>query len=236
MKGCTKLRKVEFALVSLAMGEVLRFYQGVSKNWCIDIMSCFVDHHRLVEDCLIDDVISTFKELAWHCPIDWLTNKPCFHPLFPCPRPKWKMMNEVWFTTSLVGWNQLWLIVDILTFDFLSFKDKVLFNKSERGMGITCMDKALVPKEYGMEVIRTPFHMGNELFVCLLIKFLAHILDFILIHVLVVVLSNVVYTFVCLFCFRYNHFDKCPWDKTMQCIINGELKDTCLLQYDETFN
>ncbi len=32
MKGCTKLRKVEFALVSLAMGEVLRFYQGVSKN------------------------------------------------------------------------------------------------------------------------------------------------------------------------------------------------------------
>jgi hypothetical protein len=49
--------------------------------------------------------------------------------------------------------NQLRLIIDTLTSNFLSLKDKVLSNKTGRGIGVTRMEEALVPHEHDMEVI-----------------------------------------------------------------------------------
>jgi hypothetical protein len=49
IKGCFELRNVdfdEFSLVSLPIGVVLRFCQGVSKNLWIDIIHCSVDQFR----------------------------------------------------------------------------------------------------------------------------------------------------------------------------------------------
>jgi hypothetical protein len=37
--------------------------------------------------------------------------------------------------------------------DFPSLCEKMLWNKTSRGVGITRMEEALVPCEYGMEVI-----------------------------------------------------------------------------------
>jgi hypothetical protein len=36
---------------------------------------------------------------------------------------------------------------------FLNLKDKILFNKTRRRVSITCMEKALMPQEYGMKLI-----------------------------------------------------------------------------------
>ncbi len=35
---------------------------------------------------------------------------------------------------------------------FLDLKDKVLFNKTSRGVGVTHMEEALVPWKYGMKM------------------------------------------------------------------------------------
>jgi hypothetical protein len=44
------------------------------------------------------------------------------------------------------------LIVDWLTFDFPSLKEKILTTETRRGVGITQMEETLFPHEYGMEV------------------------------------------------------------------------------------
>jgi hypothetical protein len=45
-------------------------------------------------DCLVFDVIETYKELVcWHLTI-WLVNKLGLHPLFLCPKLKWKAFDE----------------------------------------------------------------------------------------------------------------------------------------------
>lgn len=66
---CFKLRKVDFeelSLVILPIDVVFRLSQGVLKNWCIGITHYSVNWHRPFVDCLIDDVIFTFKKLACH--------------------------------------------------------------------------------------------------------------------------------------------------------------------------
>jgi hypothetical protein len=40
-----------------------------------------------------------------------------------------------------------------LTSYFLDLCKKILLNKINQGVGITCMEEALVSKKYGMEVI-----------------------------------------------------------------------------------
>jgi hypothetical protein len=45
------------------------------------------------------------------------------------------------------------LIVDWLTFDFPSLKENIPTNKTGRGVGIFQMEEALVPHEYGMEMM-----------------------------------------------------------------------------------
>jgi hypothetical protein len=45
------------------------------------------------------------------------------------------------------------MIVDKLTTDFPNLREKMLSNQIGRGVGITRMEKPLIPHEYGMEVI-----------------------------------------------------------------------------------
>jgi hypothetical protein len=108
----------EFYLVLLPTRLVLRFCQGVYKNWRIDMTICLVDCHKPSIDYLVENVITTFNKLACRHPMEWLDDKLGPHPLFLWSRPKWKKHDDVWFTTILVGRNQLLLIVDDLTCDF----------------------------------------------------------------------------------------------------------------------
>lgn len=43
---------------------VLKFYQGVSKNWDIDVPCSTTSLHRHVLNCHVDDVISIFKKIT----------------------------------------------------------------------------------------------------------------------------------------------------------------------------
>jgi len=52
-----------------------------------------------------------------------------------------------------ISHNQLHLTVNKLTSYFLDLCKKILLNKISQGVGITCMEEALVSKKHGMEVI-----------------------------------------------------------------------------------
>jgi hypothetical protein len=67
IKGCSKFRKMdfeEFSLVSLPTGLVLRFCQGVSKNWQIEVTICLASSHKPCVDCLVENAITTFNKLT----------------------------------------------------------------------------------------------------------------------------------------------------------------------------
>ncbi len=128
VKGCFKLQKVdskEFSLVILLIDVVLKLCQGVFKNWCIDITCHFVNRCRFFVDCVIDDVISTFKELTCHCPTKWFNDKQFSpHLLFLQPTFKCKHYDDIQFITFFISCNQLHHIVDVMMFDFHSLKEK----------------------------------------------------------------------------------------------------------------
>jgi hypothetical protein len=75
--------------------------------------------------------------------------------------------------------NQLQIIVDILIINISKLKEKILSNKINRGVGITCMEKVLALREYGVEVkgnmdlisheklIKTNFRFFQFLICCL---------------------------------------------------------------------
>jgi hypothetical protein len=99
------------------------------------------------------NVIEIYKELVcWHLTI-WSIHKPRPHPLFLHPKLKWKAFDEVKFMSTPICCNQLHLIVNTLTFNFLDLCKKNLLNKIGQGVGITCMEETFVPQKYGMEVI-----------------------------------------------------------------------------------
>jgi hypothetical protein len=54
---------------------------------------CSMNHHHLVLDYLVDDVISTYKKLIWYRPTKWPNDKPRPHSLFLCTKPKWGASN-----------------------------------------------------------------------------------------------------------------------------------------------
>jgi len=90
IKECFELRNVdfdEFSFVSLHIDVVLRFCQGVSKNWWIDITHSFVDWFRPDVDYQVVDVILNFNKLTYYCPTSWFVDKPEPHPLFLWSKP-----------------------------------------------------------------------------------------------------------------------------------------------------
>jgi hypothetical protein len=52
-----------------------------------------MNHHHIVLDSLVDDVISTYKELIWYHPTKWPHDKPRPHSLFLRTKPKWGASN-----------------------------------------------------------------------------------------------------------------------------------------------
>jgi hypothetical protein len=56
----------------------------------MDITKCFANHHHLVLDCLVDDVISIYKKLTQRHPTKWLDDKLGPHPLFLHIKFKWR--------------------------------------------------------------------------------------------------------------------------------------------------
>jgi hypothetical protein len=87
--------------------------QNFQQNW-----------HRPLVDCLVDEVIATFKKLSHQHPIVWPNDNSSPHSLFLWPKLKWKKNDDVWFITFWfitfsVGCNHLQLIFDNLTCDFI---------------------------------------------------------------------------------------------------------------------
>jgi len=79
-------------------------------------------------DCLVLDVIETYKELVcWHL-IIWPIDKLGSHLLFLCPKFKWKAFNEDQGMVYEYSYhhNQLCLIMDKLTIDFLNLAKKII--------------------------------------------------------------------------------------------------------------
>lgn len=148
IKGYSKFHNVdfeEFSLLECPIGLVLRFCQGVSKNWCIDVTRCLADWHSPSIDYPISNVIETYKEMVQHHPI-WPFENLGPHLLFLRPKPRWKPKHDIWFTTTLVGYNQLKLIIDTLTSNFPSLEKNKLSNKNQNrhwynpyGGGISAM-------------------------------------------------------------------------------------------------
>lgn len=97
-------------------------------------------------------MIETFKRIGCWYSSAWPTDKPSSHPLFLHFKAKWRPSNEIWFTTSPIGCYQLCFIIDELTINFPYLHPKKLFNKIGQGVKITWMEKALVFREYGMEI------------------------------------------------------------------------------------
>jgi hypothetical protein len=116
-------------------------------------MWCLADYHCLAIDYPIFDVIDIFMEMARHRPIDWPPGKLMPHPMFLHSKLKWRLFDDIWFSVALIGRNQLHLIVYRLTMDFPELKKNVLSNKTCKSVGIPHMEEAMVPWEYGMEVI-----------------------------------------------------------------------------------
>ncbi len=81
--------------VSLPIGLVLRFCQGVFKNWWIDVTICLVDCHKPFVDCFVENVITTFNKLGCQHPMEWLYDKLSPHTLFLWPRPKWNKHDDI---------------------------------------------------------------------------------------------------------------------------------------------
>ncbi len=104
-----------FILLKLPNGLVLKYCYSVSNNWCISVTRCSTNWYHFPLECHVDDVIATYKKLAYWHPIIGHSDNFGSHPSFLCPKPKWKRNQDVWFTTPLVSHNQLRLIVDHLT-------------------------------------------------------------------------------------------------------------------------
>jgi hypothetical protein len=78
VKDCSKLQKVDFEklfIVTLPIDVVLKLCQGVFKNLCIGITHYSINWYGPFVDCLVDDMIFIFKELAYHCFVKWLSDK-----------------------------------------------------------------------------------------------------------------------------------------------------------------
>lgn len=102
----------EFTLLSLPIGVVLRFCQGVSKNWRIDMIIFFVDWHQPPINCPILNVIETYIEFAHHHPTIGLANKVGPHPLLLHHKPKWRSSNEICsWPFLLIGNNYIPLLI-----------------------------------------------------------------------------------------------------------------------------
>ncbi len=96
-----------------------------------------------VVDCLDAHVIETYKVLINNCLV-WSDIKIDLHPIFLIFSLNVKLNDEVWYLKNLVGKNMFSTITKMLTFN-IDFKGKRITNNSIYGVGITRLEKALVP-------------------------------------------------------------------------------------------
>ncbi len=112
IKGCFEHHVMdfeEFSLLSLHNCILLKFYQGIFKNWRIDIIWCFANQHQPIIDCLLFNVIEIYK---------WFT---CWHPI---PSLLIKQGHiHCFYALGLGGWLSmmygLWLIL-LVVISFIS--------------------------------------------------------------------------------------------------------------------
>ncbi len=124
----------------------------INLNWRIDIMPHYANQISLlliVQWLKHSKIGSSLSYLlaywqTWACPFFfWIQNLKW-----------WPANDEVWFIVSPSGCNQLQLILDKITMNFLDLKDKVLSNKIGQGIAITCIKEAIVPWQYKMKITR----------------------------------------------------------------------------------
>jgi hypothetical protein len=109
---------------------------------------------------------------------------------------KWKKANDIYFTTSLVGRNQLPFIVNHLTFDLAVFKEKVMSNQIAQGVDISRVEEAFILHKYGMEATS---HLDPISYGKLVLAFILFF-GFFLFHFLII------FSFLFFFRFHIYHF------------------------------
>jgi hypothetical protein len=55
--------KIYFVEIAYWVG--FEFFLSVSNNWCIGVTRCFANWYHFPLECLVDDVIATYKKLAY---------------------------------------------------------------------------------------------------------------------------------------------------------------------------
>jgi len=115
--------------VWLPIGFVLKFYQGVSKIWRIDITQCFVDKRHPPIDYPISDI---FQEMSRQWPIDWPVDKFGPHPMFFHAKPTWKYCDDAWFATAPMGQTNYVSLLINWHWPFLIWKTKWCLQNQER--------------------------------------------------------------------------------------------------------
>lgn len=120
-------------------------------------MEWSVDMHKSTSDCLVEDVINTYKELVKHCPIDRPVNMKRPYPIFLCAKQKWRKFDDAWFIASPVHRSWLHLIVNKLTVSFHELKGKVLSNKIGIGLESLVWRKFLMPGNMTLKLLVAKF-------------------------------------------------------------------------------
>ncbi|KAL3694374.1 hypothetical protein R1sor_008025 [Riccia sorocarpa] len=124
IRGAAELRHVnweDFSIENLVIGQVLRYTPGTSKNWKIDVARCGADNLRKPVDCGLRYGFGVYSFVYLYAVL---------HYDF--------------------GVNTLSSYMKDMVEDLPDIRDKVITNKSGRGVGISRMVQSGVPTTFGM--------------------------------------------------------------------------------------
>ena len=118
----------------------------------MDVKHCSSKNLRKPVLCLVKDVVLTYKQIIT-CSLKFSTKEAkCCHPFFLSANTRFKVSNLVWFSIVPIGHNHLASLTKKLCNLVSTLKEKNITNKTGRNIGITHLDKSLVPIEKVMEV------------------------------------------------------------------------------------
>ncbi len=102
-----------------------------------------MEHHRVVVNYYIKDLIEMYKMMIMHWPP--FDDTHLFHPFCLAPKVKgFNVIKQVWFMKTHLGKNTLGKLNKKLTYDIPTLKGKQITNKNVQGIAISRMAKALM--------------------------------------------------------------------------------------------
>jgi len=195
-----------------------------------------MDFSLSLKEKVLSNKIRKGVEITWMkealIPLEYSMEVISHQELFLCPRPKWKRSDKILFTTSPIGCNQLQLIVDNLTFGFSFLKEKKLLNKTRRRIEINTNGEgshSMRVQHGGYGSSRPNLIYGKTTLSFFYFLFFTFIFGFKFLFFFCYVHLFLVFWFMCFWLWfsivvlfvstiKLTH----TWEKTLQCIINGQ--------------